>query len=205
MKIFKFFINYEKEEKWLQDMAKKGYELESIFLRYKFHSVPSESAIIRIDYRTFKNKKDFIDYCTLFEDCGWKHLAGTKYSGTQYFKKVCNDSEEDIFSDAISKAGKYKRLSEMWLTLAMCYLPLFVSLASTSAFKINTFLNPKLFYLTPGLWEKTGATFWAAFWFETPFALFRGIFWLIFPVCIILFLIFAYKAHKLYIETRERA
>ena len=81
MKIFKFFINYEKEEKWLQDMAEKGYELESVFLRYKFYKVPEENSIIRIDYRTFKNKRDFIDYCTMFEDSGWKHLAGTKYYG----------------------------------------------------------------------------------------------------------------------------
>ncbi|WP_443659137.1 DUF2812 domain-containing protein [Clostridium algidicarnis] len=29
MRKFKFFINYDKEEKWLNDMAKKGYELET--------------------------------------------------------------------------------------------------------------------------------------------------------------------------------
>jgi len=196
MKIFKFFTNYDKEEEWLQAMAKKGYELESVFFRYKFHKVPSEDALIRIDYRTFKNKKDFLDYCTLFEDSGWKHLAGTKNSGTQYFKKI-SAIDEDIYSDSMSKAGKYKRSSKMWFTLAVIFV-----LIESSTGNINTLINPKLLYLTPGLWERTGATFWSAFWFETPFALFRGISGFIIPLVAFFF---AYKAHKLYVETRERA
>ncbi|WP_461615658.1 hypothetical protein [Clostridium sp. Marseille-QA1073] len=31
----------------------------------------------------------------------------------------------------------------------------------------------ELFFLTPGLWEREGAEFWKAFWFEFPFMLMR--------------------------------
>ena len=49
---------------------------------------------------------------------------------------------------------------------------------------------------------KTGAAFWSAFWFETPFALFRCISGFIIPIVAFFF---AYKAHKLYIAAQKRA
>ncbi len=198
MRKFKFFINYDKEEKWLKEMAKQGYQLEHKSFSYKFRSTKTEDAMIKIDYRTFKKQEDFIDYCTLFEDSGWQHIVGNKNSGTQYFKKIDGDSDADIFSDKISKAGKYKRLSKMFIDLSICYLPLLVALISTGTINLDVIFDPKLLYLTPGLWEMTGASFWRSFLFETPFALIRGFAWLWLPVTMSLFLLFALKAQQLY-------
>jgi len=204
MRKFKFFLNFDKEEQWLNEMAKQGYQLtnKSSF-GYEFQPAKPEPAMIKIDYRTFKKKGDFEDYLALFEDCGWKHIAGTKSSGTQYFKRSDARGNEDIFSDADSKASRYKRISEMWFTLAATFIPIFAALVSTGSIKVGALLNPKLLYYTPGLWEKTGASFWSAFWFETPFAFFRGFFWMIIPLMIILYLFFAYKANKQYQMTQE--
>lgn len=83
----KFFIDFEKEEQWLEQMANEGYHLQNKFFGYHFRKGEPEKATIKIDFRMFKKKEDFIDYCTMFEDGGWKHLAGTKSSGVQYFKK----------------------------------------------------------------------------------------------------------------------
>lgn len=198
MRKLKCFINYDKEEQWLNSMAIKGYQLKDVSFGYKFHVKEPEDTIIRIDYRTFKNNKDFIDYCTLFEDSGWKHIAGTKSSGTQYFKKTNKSSEDDIFSDAASKAGKYKRVSDMWSTLAVCYFPIFLAMVNNKNIDINAMLNPKLLYYTPGLWESTGLQFWRKFLFETPFALMRGFAWVLFPIAIVLFLSFSIKARSMY-------
>lgn len=77
MRKFRGFIDYDKEEKWLNEMYKKGYELESISFRYKFTPVELENVTVKIDYRIFKNKEN----CALFEDSGWKHLASNKSSG----------------------------------------------------------------------------------------------------------------------------
>lgn len=198
MKKYKFFIDYDKEEKWLNDMAKEGYQLEEVSFGYKFRNAEPEDTIIRIDYRTFKSEEDFIDYCTLFEDSGWKHISGTKYSGAQYFKKINNSSENDIFSDKLSKAGKYKRVSDMWGTISIAYLPILVVLMTNKAININAIIHPKSLYYTPGLWEMSGIKFWRCFLFETPFAVSRGFMWLFFLVILVLYLSFSIKAKILY-------
>lgn len=198
MRKFKYFINFEKEEKWLQEMSKKGYQLQGRTFGYKFRKTEPEDTVIKIDYRSFKTQEDFLDYCTLFEDSGWQHIAGKKSSGTQYFKRMDVNTSEDIFSDTISKAGKYKRLSQAYINMAFVYLPLFVVLITTDVINTQALLNPKLLFFTPGLWEMTGSSFWSAFIFEFPFAFFRGVSWLILPVAMILFLFFGFKAKRLY-------
>lgn len=201
MRRFKFFLNFEKEENWLNQMGAEGFEFVGKTMGYRFRLAKPEKANIKIDYRTFKNSADFLDYCTLFEDCGWKHIAGTKGSGTQYFKKARANADEDIFSDSDSKAGRYKRLSQMYIGIAFCYLPIFSALITTGVIDAASFLDPKKLYLTPGIWEKAGADFWGAFLFETPFVIFRTATWLLFPIMIILFSIFSFKADKHYKES----
>jgi len=57
----------------------------------------------------------------MFEDFGWDFISGGKNSNIQYFKKIDGNIDDDIFSDTTSKAMKYKRLSEFWGLLAICY------------------------------------------------------------------------------------
>ncbi|WP_242850841.1 DUF2812 domain-containing protein [Clostridium algidicarnis] len=140
MRKFKFFINYDKEEKWLNDMAKKGYELETASFGYKFSFTKPENTKIRIDYRIFKNKGGFMDYSALFEDSGWKHISGNKSCGAQYFKKINENGDEDIFSDDMSKAARYKRLSDMWIGLAVVYLPISIALALNQFLILNYYI-----------------------------------------------------------------
>ncbi|MED3563982.1 DUF2812 domain-containing protein [Bacillus xiapuensis] len=198
MRKFNFFLNFEKEENWLNQMAAEGFEFVGKSMGYRFRSAKPENSNIKIDYRTFKNHADFVDYCTLFEDYGWKHIAGTKSSGAQYLKKVRGDADNDIFSDADSKAGRYKRLSQMYIGIAACYLPIFAALIATGAIDAAFLFNPKKLYFTPGLWEKAGTDFWGSFLFETPFALFRAATWTLLPIMTILFFIFSYKADQHY-------
>jgi hypothetical protein len=199
MKRFKFFLNYEKEEQWLSSMAAQGCHLKKVGFGYNFDNAPPEQAVIRIDYRPFKTDRDYMDYCSLFEDSGWRHIAGTKCSGAQYFKKISGDSNENIFSDAVSRAGRYKRVSNMWLSLFLVYFC--VSIPGLQGFTSFDFLDLKTLYLTPGLWQMSGSDFWRHFLFETPFALMRGFAPLVLMLCVILFAVFHYKADKLYKST----
>jgi len=179
-------------------MAKQGWELCKKSFNYEFRKVEPSNTIIKIDYRTFKNNRDFEDYLALFKDSGWEHISGSKYSGNQYFKTVNESGEADIFSDIPSKAARYKRLSNMWLTTAISYLPILIVLIMTKTIDVNVFFNPKSLYYTPGLWERTGISFWKAFLFETPFAVMRGFSWLFFPALIVLYFAFAVKVEKHY-------
>lgn len=197
---FKFFIDFEKEEQWLEQMANNGYHLQNTFLGYQFKRGKSETATIKIDFRKFRKKEDFIDYCTMFEDSGWKHLAGSKSSGMQYFEKTDDTDGNDIFSDNNSKATRYKRYANMSFELAMSFLPLLVVFYLADIIDFKAFINPKELYFTPGLWDKTGTSFWFSFLFETQFALMRGFAWSFIPLTIILYLLFGYKSNKLYLQ-----
>lgn len=197
MHTFKFFINYTKEEKWLNKMAKKGYELDNVCFGYRFHKVEPSDITYRIDYRQFKSKRDFVDYCTLFEDAGWKHITGSRSSGAQYFKKISDESTDDIFSDNSSKAGRYKRASEAWLSFALCYFTITICGINNGTISLKTLMNPKLLYYTPGLWSRTGFDFIFSFLFETPFALGRALIWLLCPICIVVYIYLVIKYNRL--------
>ena len=175
---FKFFLSFDKEEKWLEKMSEQGWLLRKNSFLYRFERVEPQHRTIRIDYREFKNKRSFSDYLSMFEDSGWHHIAGTKGSGNQYFLKAGPDSTEDIFSDGPSRAGRYKRLADMWLCFALAFLPMVIG----NGKDLNYLLAPKQWYLTPGLWELKGIDFLRAFLFETPFALFRGLGTLFFEI-----------------------
>ena len=201
MRVIKIFVDYNKEEQWLNNMAKKGYELEAVGIGYKFRKANPQNTIIRIDNRQFKSKEEAMDYRALFEDSGWQHIAGRKRSGEQYFKKIGTHGEDDIFSDHPSKASRYKKLSHNTLMLAVTYFVFFMALTYNAYDGFDVFMNPKLFYFTPGLWEMNRSEFWYAFLFETPFVLFR-----VLPgfLCVMLFIVFSFKANKLYKEEKNQ-
>ena len=174
MKKIKFFMNFKKEEKWLEYMATQGWQFKKQGPIYTFAPTSPEDVNIKIDYRHFKSQQDFSEYLSLFEDSGWQHISGTKNSGNQYFKQVDACSYSDIFSDETSRAGRYKRLSNMMLFMLILSLPLIFTSYTQGTLGVEALTNPRDMYFTPGLWDMSGSEFWRAFLFETPFALMRG-------------------------------
>lgn len=196
----KLFFNMEKEEKWLESMTESGWLLTKASFLYHFERITPQKTVIRVDYREFKSKRDFLEYCTMFEDSGWRHIAGTRYHGMQYFLKVREDGTEDIFSDKLSQAGRYKRISNIWFLWAFTFLMYqLVLLFSGNWSWADVAASPKEWYLTPGLWELEGFSFWFSFLFETPFALMRGIGVPLFPLIgAVCYACFAIKFQRLY-------
>ena len=121
---FKYFLDFEKEERWLMEMAKQGHQLnKGGCLFYGFEKAPPEQANIRVDYQMFgkfwEREDNFAAYRKQMKAKGWEHIAGKLGSGFQYFKQVSGD--EDFFPDAASRSGLYARfISEstyIWLLL----------------------------------------------------------------------------------------
>jgi len=196
---YKLFLNFAKEEAWLSEMARQGWELTEIRMAgYHFRPAAPQEALIRMDFRTFSTADEFANYVTLFADSGWQHLAGTRSSGAQYFRRTAPDSSADIFSNALSRAERYRRMANMWLVLAVSLMILVTAVAATGAMDVRAMIEPRRFYLTPGLWERQGEAFWQAFWFETPFALFRAVLMYALPVSLSLYLASALHASRLY-------
>lgn len=133
----------------------------------------------------------------MFEDSGWKHIAGTKMSGQQYFIKVNPNAPDDIFSDRLSKAIRYRKLSYFYLIPFILYLPLLRTIS------INNYINIfhyKSMYYTLGLCGMHGMRFIEAFLFETPFALGRA---LSAYIIIIFFLYLYYGTKSLLMHHKE--
>lgn len=100
----------EKEEAWLSEMAREGLHLEGIPFpgRYKFQKGEPANYVYRLDYQSVKSK-DKESYLQLFEDAGWEHVGNM--GGWVYFRIKTNDGEApEIFSDTVSKMGKYQRI-----------------------------------------------------------------------------------------------
>lgn len=196
----KFFIyNVKKEEDWLENYRQQGYRLISVKTstgRYEFEKVDDKAFIpkVKIDFRTFKKRDEFENYLAIFEDFRWHHIAGTKSNGVQYFEQMGPDADDDIFSDEVSKAERYKRISNMWLELFVVYLPILIVFKTSGIFDFSKILRLKELYYTPGLWEMRGAAFWGAFLFETPFALGRGFVGLLFLLIVLMYAWFGIKA-----------
>lgn len=170
MKQFKIFWDFEAEEKYLKDMAAKGYFLKkySPFGVYHFQKAEPQAINYKIDYRLFKKKEDFLNYITLFEDAGWKHVYGTKYSGNQYFYPIHEAAGTEIFSDKISAATRYKTQYTLCMVNVIGFIAYLLMLFATTGGDLT-----QLLFLTPGLWERTGGAFWSAFFFELPFVILR--------------------------------
>lgn len=195
MKKFKVFVDISEEEKYLNEMANKGYFLKkySSFGRYHFVEGEPKDLHYRVDYRVFKKKDDFDDYISLFKDAGWNHVYGTCQSGSQYFLPKSQDSTEDIFSDVESKAGRYLRFMKATILGLISFVVSLIIIFFSANFNLS-----KLTFLTPGLWDMHGGEFWRAFWFELPFVLLRTIPPIILIIFTIVYGVWAIQAKKLY-------
>jgi hypothetical protein len=198
MKKYKVFFNTLKEEKWILEMADNGWLIEKIGLGYTFREVQKKSYNLKMDYRMFSKEDDFEEYVTMHEDYGWKHIAGDKGSGSQYFLHEDQERQNELFSDEESKRARILRIRKMLRQSIAIALVMFIVLLSQGSITISALINPKNLYLTPDLWDMSGSTFWAAFWIETPFVLFRGLFIYALPIMIIIYVVYSYKVQHDY-------
>ncbi|MCO1603890.1 DUF2812 domain-containing protein [Desulfosporosinus nitroreducens] len=167
----------------------------SYFGFYHFEQAKPQTLNYRVDYRMFGigGKAEFLNYVAMFEDAGWKHVYGTKISGSQYFLPQQDAKVNDIFSDYESKRQRYIRLYQQCIMSAACAIMYFIVILSMNDFNLSSFL-----FQTPGLWEMQGARFWGAFWFEFPFMLLRLIPILLFAVGGLCYAIWAIEANRLF-------
>ncbi|CCO09627.2 DUF2812 domain-containing protein [Carnobacterium maltaromaticum] len=193
MKKFKLFIDMKKEEQYLKEMAEKGWGLVkySAYNRYTFEKIHPESLSYRIDYQMFKKKGDYIDYLTLFEDSGWKHISGSQSSGFHFFlPENDNNQDLDIFSDSQSSRARYKRLynqATLWVALMIVY---FILLQPS-------FENISSWYLAPTIWEYSGLQLVGMIVMQTFFVLIQLLPMLIFMSGAVIYALIGTKAKKL--------
>jgi hypothetical protein len=137
MRKFRFFADFNKEEQYLNEMARQGWRFVKNFFFYHFKSAEPFDANYRVDFRLFKNKRQYAEYLTLFDDSGWEHIYGGYFLGNHYFlPKESANPTEDIFSDAQSKANRYRRLVLALVLEVLLLVPLLYPIAYNAAYNI---------------------------------------------------------------------
>ena len=187
---FGMFLNPIKEEKWINNILDEGYKLVSFstFGFYKFIET-DENYVVRVDYRSLK-KRDFYDYVTLHEECGWDHISGRPHGvNNQYWEKK-KDGNDELFSDNESRLAYYQRIVNLITSVCIIYLATYLS-------NIFQYQNAFQLFLTPGLWDMPKDLMWKAILFELPFALMRLSFHLIFISLIAIVIVIQFKINKL--------
>ena len=102
--------NFDKEEKWLNEMAAKGMALVSIgFGKYEFEDcVPGEYKICMQMLEKRASHPESQKYMEFLEDTGAEHV-GT-FKNWVYFRKKAAEGDFELFSDHESKVKYLKRI-----------------------------------------------------------------------------------------------
>jgi hypothetical protein len=130
----KWFWGWEddKEEAWLQEMARQGLHLKSPYPygQYVFERGASREVAYRLDF--VQSNKKTGGYFQIFRDAGWEYVG--EMMGWQYWRKEIKAGEPaEIFTDVESKVQKYRRL--------LGFLIIFLSPALTGMFSAGKILE----------------------------------------------------------------
>ncbi|MBN1371447.1 MAG: DUF2812 domain-containing protein [Anaerolineaceae bacterium] len=109
----------EAEERWLEQMAKKGLHFEKVtrYGLYTFCEGSPTDMVYRLDYQNTPDA-ELGDYFQLFVDAGWEYAG--EINSWRYFRKVqAGDETSEIFTDNRSKIEKYQRALVIYL-IAFC-------------------------------------------------------------------------------------
>ncbi len=121
-KCYHFFTltEYEQEEKWLREMANKGWMLKKVLLfGYQFEKAEPQDIVFKLDFQSTKVDPDD-EYMRMLEDYGWTYLASK--NNYRYLYKVASgdDDQNEIYTDNASKLAMLKRIFRIRILPIMC-------------------------------------------------------------------------------------
>lgn len=111
-----FAWDYDKEEKWLNEMAAKGLGLISVkLMAYEFETtLPGEYHICMQMLGHSQNHPETENYIHFLEDTGVEHVGN--FLRTAYFRKRTSEGDFTLFSDT---ASRIRQLQYLITTLAV--------------------------------------------------------------------------------------
>jgi len=104
---------YEKEEKWLNEMAAKGMMLTDVgFCRYVFEEGTPGEYIYRLELLNhLPSHAESVAYIKFFEETGVEYVS--TILRWVYFRKKTEDGPFEIYSDINSRISHYKRVTSI--------------------------------------------------------------------------------------------
>ncbi|HBN84013.1 MAG TPA: hypothetical protein DDZ89_09235 [Clostridiales bacterium] len=113
----KAFYNFEKEEKYLNDMSAKGLAFTDYsWCRYVFEDAPAGKYIYRLELlENPVTHPESMNYIKFMEESGVEVVS--YYMRWVYFRKLAADGPFDIYTDLDSKIVHYTRIKSLFSAL----------------------------------------------------------------------------------------
>lgn len=136
---FRVFLHFEAEEKWLNEMAQKGWN----FVKYKFgrfyfeKGTPGEFIyrLEMLDERPGdKQSKEYIEF---MKENGIEMVDS--YNTWVYFRKRAEDGPFEIYTDIPSRIKHYKKIANVFGIVALINLS--IALINLNITTFNQFLS----------------------------------------------------------------
>lgn len=124
--------DFEKEEKWLNEMAAQGLALTGVgFAKYEFEeTLPGEYNVRFELLNNPKSHPESENYIRFIEETGAEQVGN--YLRWVYFRKKAADGPFDLFSDRPSRIAHLKRIIALMLPIGI--LNLFIGLQNIGLF-----------------------------------------------------------------------
>lgn len=121
MKKIRFFLNFKKEEEFLDKMAAKGFVLEKYtgISRYHFKEDKPRNLKYKVTFNDFLSKREEQEYINLFEAAGWSFVTRGRLSQNFYFVRDIDVEGEDLYPDGDFNEERYKKIRSGCLSLAI--------------------------------------------------------------------------------------
>lgn len=159
--IYRPWYDYEKEEKWLNELANEGWAMTDMFLmRYVFEKTEPGQYIycIQLLERHAAHAKSQ-DYIQFLEDTGITFVAS--WIRWIYLRKPAVDGPFELHSDRASRINHLQIIYRFWILLAWLEgviggFNLFVGLLESETHDIsgmNSFLGVLLLVMSFGFWK----------------------------------------------------
>lgn len=116
--IWRFYWDYEREEKWLNAMAAKGLALYSYsWGRYVFEECEPGEYLYRIELlKDLPSKPESMAYLGFLEEAGIVCVAS--HLRWVYLRKKAADGSFDLYTDIESRLDQYRTVTNLWNVLA---------------------------------------------------------------------------------------
>ncbi|HBU11586.1 MAG TPA: hypothetical protein DEB31_02295 [Clostridiales bacterium] len=115
--LWRYFVNYEKEENWLNGLAAKGLAMTDFFFgRYIFSDSEPGEYVYRIELLSNHiGHPESQKYIAFMEENGVELVA--TWIRWVYFRRKAKDGAFDIYSDIDSRIAHYRRILLLFLPL----------------------------------------------------------------------------------------
>lgn len=118
---YRYYMDYEKEEQWVNDMALQGWHLKQFkFIRFTFVKGEPGAYIYRNELLKGLASKEEYDYMEFLKESGIEVI--NKSGVWAYFRKKSSDGPFEIYTDTASKVLYLNRILSLFIFLFLINL-----------------------------------------------------------------------------------